>query len=127
MEPNCEVIVVFTGVKTGKTTLLENTTNRPKYFGVSIVEQDECIIDTGYDCNCRYIKMYKEYLHQHVFEPIILLAATNLNCWKKNFKDVYCFPPRFYSTFQWYQIFRIVDEEQCLRAIVDLFDETSHD
>lgn len=105
----------FTGIKTGKSTFLER---KPKFFDVSIVEQDECIIDTGNACNCRYIQMYKN-LHDYVFEPIILLAATNLLCWRRNFSD--SFPSRFYSSPQWYDLFDLVDEDQRLKTLKTLF------
>ena len=119
-KPNCEVVVVFTGIKTGKSTFLE-APRRPTFYGVSIVEQDECLIDTGYDCNCKYLKMYRDYLAENVFEPLIILAATNFSCWEKNFSDVYRFPRCFYSSYEWYQIFSEIDEEQRLKAVKDMF------
>lgn len=111
------VRVIFSGVGSGKSSFLEEETDdySDEYYGYSsvdykgwrVAEQDTFIIDDQSECICRYIKMTADCFKRRktgIMQPLVILAATNYNCWKSSFKETIKIPHRFYHTKEWYEI-----------------------
>ena len=92
------VIIIFSGINTGKTSFLLEHKN---YKNFELKEQDECIIDTGKKCICELINSYK----QHIKNRQIILVATNYDCWLQNFEETFnTGQTKLFDTLQWINI-----------------------
>lgn len=107
--------VIYTGVKTGKSSFLENESDEKydEYYGSSyinrdvwkVMEQDGLILDDQSKCICRYIKSTADcFKESNRRSPLIILAATNLDCWLASFKEVHIYPQKFYTIKEWYKM-----------------------
>lgn len=110
-----ETLVLYTGKNTGKSSFLEHETDDvyDEYYGSSsvkyknwrVVEQDALIIDDRSKCICRYLKTTADCFEEAKKpDPIVILAATHLQCWKASFKRVIVKPSRFYDISEWYKL-----------------------
>jgi hypothetical protein len=119
------VRVIFTGVKSGKSTFLEaNTTGHDEYYGSSyvdfsnwkVIEQDSVVIDDLSICICHHLKTTATcFKKSNKVSPLLILAATNLSCWEASFEFVESYPPKFYTTAEWISMIKknTVDYDDC--------------
>lgn len=112
-----ETKVIFTGVKTGKSSFLHSKTSGiyDEYYGSNsveilnwkIVEQDSIIIDDQSPCVCHHLRSaalcYKE---SYCLYPMIILGATNKACWLSSFESVAIYPNKFYTSKEWIRLIK---------------------
>jgi hypothetical protein len=118
-----EVVVIFTGIKTGKSSFLESESNQEyhEYYGSSclnyngwkILEQDSLIIDNQERCICHNLKLTSDcFLNSKLKSPMIFLVATNLKCWSSSIKNIHIFSQKYYNTSEWYNIIKDVTDQK---------------